>query len=136
MDNNQKNKPEDQIRRTAERIVEQPKEAFARVAAASGETSEAMRSCYANAVKAAQDYHNRLMEFTQTNANRSFELAQRLLSVKSPSEFMEVSSDHLRRQGETIIEQAQQLAELTQKVTLASTEPLRAGFERTLKSAA
>ena len=133
---NPRNKPEEQVRRTAERLAEQPKEAFERVTAVGGDAAEAMRNSCAKAVKGLQDYQNCVMEFTQTNVNRSFELAQRLLSVKSPTEFLEISADHLRRQGEIIADQAKQLTELTQNVTLASTEPLRTGFERVFKHAA
>src|SRR5262249_32366089 len=99
MDHSQKNKAEEQVRRTAERLVEQPKEAFERATAASGDAAEAVRDSCTKAVKGLQDYQNRLMEFTQTNVNRSFELAQRLLAVKSPTEFIEISSDHMRRQS-------------------------------------
>src|ERR1051326_7004815 len=84
---NPRNKPEEQVRRTAERLAEQPKEAFERVTAVGGDAAEAMRNSCAKAVKGLQDYQNCVMEFTQTNVNRSFELAQRLLSVKSPTEF-------------------------------------------------
>ena len=87
-------------------------------------------------MKGAQDYHNRLIEFMQSNANRSFELTQRLLSVKSPSEFVEVSSDHMRRQWEAFTNEATQLTELSQKITLATTEPLKNGFEKVLQRAA
>ena len=136
MDNIPKNKAEEQARRTAERVTERSKEGFERITAVSGETAETMRDSYSKALKGAQDYQNRLIEFTQTNADRSFELAHRLLSAKSPSELVEVSSDHLRRQWEIMADQAKQLAELTQNVTLATAEPLKAGLEKVFNRAA
>jgi phasin len=136
MDNNPKNKPEEQIRRTAERAAEQQKQALDQFATRTGDAAETMRECCSKAVKSAQDYQKRLIEIAQTNANRTFEFAQKLLSVKSPSEFVEVSSDHMRRQWEMAAEQTKQLAELTQNLTASTAEPLKAGFERAFKSAA
>ncbi|MGC2643151.1 MAG: phasin family protein [Pseudolabrys sp.] len=47
--------------------------------------------------------------------------------MTSPSEFFEMSTNHSRKQFETLTEQAKELAALAQKVTLASVEPLKAG---------
>ena len=136
MENNRKNKAEEDIRRTTERVTEQSTEAFERIAAATSGAAESVRDCCTKAVKVAQDYHYRVLEFAQTNANHSFELAQKLLRAKSPTEFFEVSADHNRRQWEIIAEQVKQLAELAQNAALASTEPLKTGFESAFKRAA
>jgi phasin len=136
MESNRKNKAGEEIQRTTERVTEQATEAFERIAAATSGAAESFRDCCTKAVKGAQDYHNRVLEFAQTNANHSFELAQKLLRAKSPSEFFEVSADHNRRQWEVIAEQAKQLGELAQNAALASTEPLKSGFENAFKRAA
>ncbi len=136
MNTNPKNKPDEQFRRTAEQIVEQPKAAFDRATSANSDAAETMKDYYAGAVKNLQEYQNRLADFTQANVTRSLEFAQRLLSVRSPSEFFEVSSDHLRRQGEIMADQTKQLVELTQKVTLANAEHLKTGFESAFRRAA
>jgi phasin len=136
MESNRKNKAEEEIRRTPERVTEQSTQAFERIAAATSGAAESFRDCCTNAVKGAQDYHNRVLAFAQTNANHSFELAQKLLRAKSPSEFFEVSADHNRRQWEVIAEQARQLGELAQNAALASTEPLKSSFENVFKRAA
>lgn len=136
MQNNRKNKPEEEIQRATERVTEQSTEAFERIAAATGGAADSFRDCCTKAVKGAQDYHQRVLEFTQTNANNSFELTQKLLRAKSPSEFFEVSADHTRKQWEVIAEQARQLGELAQNAALASAEPLKSGFESAFKRAA
>jgi len=43
--------------------------------------------------------------------------------VKSPSDFVELSTEHSRKQFETLTEQTKELAALAQKVTLATAEP-------------
>jgi len=50
--------------------------------------------------------------------------------VKSPSDFIELSTDHSRKQFETLTEQTKELAALAQKVTLATVEPLKTGVIR------
>jgi hypothetical protein len=43
---------------------------------------------------------------------------------------MELSTEHSRKQFETLTEQTKELAGLAQKVTLATAEPLRAGVTK------
>jgi len=136
MEPNRKNKVEEEVRRSAERVTEQSNEGFRRFAAVTGEATDSIKDSCSKTVKGAQDYHKRALEFAQTNANRSFEFAQKLLGVQSPSEFFQVSADYTRRQWEDFAEQARQLTELAQNATLASAEPLRTGFENAFKRAA
>ena len=83
-----------------------------------------------------QDYNSKVIEFTQANTKSYVEFVQKLAGVKSPSEFIEISTHHGRYQLETVAEQAKQLAELAQKVTLATAEPLKTGFAKTYNHAA
>lgn len=117
-------------------MTDQSNEAFSQFAAATKGTAESIKASCSKAVKGAQDYQTRVLEFTQTNAKRSFELMQQLVSAKSPSEFFEVSADYTQRQWEAIAEQARQLTEIAQNATLASVEPLKTNFETAFKRAA
>jgi len=69
----------------------------------------------------------KIIEIARTNTNAAFEHAQQLLGVKSPSEFIELSTAHARKQFDTMIAQTKELTELGQKVTTKITEPLKAG---------
>jgi len=53
-----------------------------------------------------------------------------LSGVKSPSVFVELSTEHARKQFETLTEQTKQLAALAQKVMLATAEPLKTGVAK------
>ena len=86
-----------------------------------------MKDSYSRTVKGAQEYNAKVIEFAHTNTEAAFDFAQKLTNVKSPSEFFELSTNHSRKQFETLTEQAKELATLAQKVTLASVEPLKAG---------
>jgi phasin len=77
--------------------------------------------------KGAQDYNNKFMEFAHANTNAAFDFAQKLLGVKSPSEFMELSTEHMQTQTQMLTKQTKELAELAQKVALAGAKPLQVG---------
>ncbi len=134
MDTNTKTKSKiegpEQFRELAEKGVAQSKKAFDTVSAATGQTADVMKKCYSNAVQGAQEYSNKVVEFTQANTNATFDFAQRISGVKSPSEFVELSTEHARQQLETLTNQTNQLAALAQRVSLATAEPLKTGFTK------
>ena len=90
---------------------------------AAAEVTDLIKGSCSTAVKGAQDYNNKLLEFAQTNTTTAFEFAQRLLGVKVPSEFIELSTEHARKQFATLSDQTRELAALAQKVTLATMSP-------------
>jgi phasin len=108
----------------------QAKEAFEKMSAATGEAAALMKSSYSKGIKGAQDYNNKVLEFAQTNTEAAFGFAQKLSDVKSPSDFIELSTEHSRKQFETLTAQTKELAALAQKVTLATAEPLRTGLTK------
>jgi phasin len=100
------------------------------MSAATGEATALFKNSYSTAVKGAQDYNNKVLDFAQTNTEAAFGFAQKLTDVKSPSDFMELSTEHSRKQFETLTEQTKELAALAQKVTLATAEPLKTGVTK------
>ena len=50
--------------------------------------------------------------------------------MKSPSEFMELSTEHTRNQIQAVTEQTKQLVEHAQKAVLATAEPLKMGVTK------
>src|SRR6202034_3216746 len=100
------------------------------MSAATTEAGDLMKTSCSTALKGAQDYNNKVMEFAHTNTNAAFEFVRELYGTKSPSEFMELATEHARAQTATLTEQTKELAELAQKVALATTEPLKAGVAK------
>jgi hypothetical protein len=84
-----------------------------------------MQHSYSAAVKGVQEYNNKVIEFTHANTKTAFDFAQRMSGVKSPSEFVELSTELAQLQLTTLTEQAKQLTALAQQATLATAEPLR-----------
>jgi phasin len=102
---------------------------------ATAEATDLIKNSYSTAVKGAQEYNTKVNEFAQTNTKVVLEFVQKLLGVKSPSDVIELSTEHSRKQYETLSEQAKELAALAQKVTLASAEPLKTGAAKAFNRA-
>lgn len=69
------------------------------------------------AATAAEEYRQRMFEFMKANLNAALDYAQQLSSVKSPSELVELSTSHARKQFETVTAQSTELGMLAQKLT-------------------
>jgi phasin len=108
----------------------QAKEAFEKMSAATADATALIKDSYSTAIKGGQDYNNKVLEFARTNTEAAFGFAQKLSTVKSPSDFIELSTEHSRKQFETLTEQTKELAALAQKVTLATAEPFRTGVTK------
>ena len=115
----------EQFREMAEKSATQSKEVYEKMSAAAGQTADVMQNCYLAAAKGVQDYNNKLIEFTHANTKAAFDFAQRMSGVKSPSEFVELSTELAQQQLTTLTEQTKQLAALAQQMTLATAEPLK-----------
>ena len=123
------------FRATAEKGTAQAKEAFEKMSTATAEATDLIKNSYSTAVKGAQDYNNKVIEFAQANTKAALDFVQKLSGVKSPSDFIELSTDHSREQFETLTEQTKELAALAQKVTLAAVEPLKMGVSKAFSQA-
>jgi phasin len=125
-----------QLREMTEKSAEQSKEFLGTVSSVTREAASAMQTCSSTAFKGMQDYNSKVVEFTQDNAKSYAELMQKLLAVKSPAEFMKVSTDYAQHHFETLTEQAKQLASLAQDMTKATAEPFKAAFAKAYDHAA
>ena len=98
-------------------------------------TTNFIKDSYSVALRAAQDYNNKLLQFAQSNSDTAFEFAHRLLEAESPSELMELSNA-ARRQAATLADQTKELAALVEKLTLTSTDVLKSDASKTFRHAA
>jgi len=121
-------KSNEAFRETAEKGVAQVKDTYEKAKVATGQATDILKDTYATAAKGATEYNLKIIEIARTNTNAAFEHAQHLLGVKSPSEFVELSTAHARKQFDTMIAQTKELTELAEKVTTKITEPLKAGL--------
>jgi phasin len=126
----------EQVRAFAEKGVSQARDQYAKFKDAAETHNGTVEAVFTTASKGASEYTAKLMEMMKANATASLDFAQQLFSVKSPSEAMELWTSHARKQFETLTAQTKQLAELSQKVTTDTVEPIKASASKLFKPAA
>jgi phasin len=92
--------------------------------------TDLIQDSYSTAVKGVQEYNNKVIEFAQANTAAALDFVQKLSGVNSPSAFIELSTEHARKQFEKLTEQTSQLTALAQKVMLATAEPLKSASQQ------
>jgi hypothetical protein len=83
----------------------------AEMAAASERATELIR----NAMQATQEYNAKIMEFALANCDATFQYLSQLSGTKAPSDFIEITTRHVREQTDMLTRQAKELSELAQK---------------------
>jgi phasin len=124
------------FREMAEKSVSQAKDTWDRMKTASEEATDVLEDSYSTAAKGSADYGLKLIDVARANANAAFDYASELLTVKSLSEFVEISTSHARKQFETATAQARELTTLAQKVANEAAEPIKAGMTSAFKKVA
>ena len=120
----------------AEDGTTQAKEAYEKMSTATTEAADLIKNSYSTAVKGVEDYNNKFIEFARANTNVAFDFVEKMSGVKSPSVFVELWAEHVRKQVETLAEQTKQLAALAQKAMIATAEPLKTGVAEAFNHAA
>jgi hypothetical protein len=105
----------------------QSKETSEKMSSAIVEAASFIQSGCTTAFEGVQAYNNKLVEFTQANATAAFDFVQKLYGIKSPSAFIDLSTEHARKQTEVLTDQTEQLRALVQNIALGSTESLESG---------
>jgi phasin len=124
------------VREFAQQGASYSKDMYETTKAAAGETNRLMEQTYSAVTKSAADFNLQWIEMVRVNTNSALDFSRQLVGVKSPSEFLELSAAHARKQFETFTEQAQQLTNLAQKVTTDAVAPLQAGVKNAFSKAA
>jgi len=112
----------------ADKGIAQTMNTFRNAKAATEEAANLFQHTYTAAAKGATEYNLKIIEMARINTNAAFDYAQELLGVKSPSEFVELSTARTRKQFETMTAQTKELATLAQKVAIETGEPLKTGI--------
>jgi phasin len=123
-------------RKAADKGFAQAKDTLERGTAAASEAASAVESGYAAASRTVKEYNVKLIEIARASLNATFDLSRDLAQVRSPSEFIELSSGHARRQLEMLTRQASELGEFARRMAAETAEPLKAGVRRMTDAAA
>jgi phasin len=124
------------FRDMAEKSLSQAKDSYEKIKSAAEEATGVLEDTYATASKGATDYTLKVIEMARENSNANFDFAVELLGAKTLSDFVELSSAHVRKQFEAMSEQGKELATLIQKVATDAAEPIKEGMTKAAKKAA
>lgn len=111
----------------AEYGAAQAKASYEKMSAATAEASHLIHNSCTTAAKGVGEYNAKLFEIACANANTAFDFAHALNGVRSPAQFLEVTTGHARERFGVYSEQAKELAALAQKIASEAAEPLKTG---------
>jgi phasin len=112
------------FRELADKGVAQAKEHCDKFQAAGNEMT-AILETYSTAAKGVADYNLKLFEIARANTNAVYDFACKLVTLKSPSEMIELSTAHARQQFDRVSAQNKELLALAQKVAIEIAEPIK-----------
>jgi phasin len=121
------------FREMANKATAQAGESYERMGAATAEASNVIQNACSTATRGAMNCNAKVIEFAHANSKAAFDYASELLGVKSPSEFLQVSTEQARKQFEVLSGQAKELTALSQQVMLEAAEPFRAGAAKAFR---
>ena len=124
------------MREFAEKGIGQVKDAYSKMKTAAEEATGILENTYTNASKGASDYGLKVIEAARVNTNAAFDFAGELITAKTLSEVIELSSAHARKQFEALTEQGKELSALAQKVATETVEPIKSGMNRAFSKVA
>ncbi len=124
------------FREFAERGVAQCKDTYEKMKAAAEEATDMLENTYATATKGASDYGLKMIDAARVNTNAAFDFAGELITAKTLSEVIELSSTHARKQFEAFTRQSKELGALAQKVATDAAEPIKNGVNKAFNKVA
>ena len=124
------------FRELAERSVTQARDGYERMKAVAEDATDVLEDTYASASKGAADYTIKTLEIARANTNAAFDFATELLTVKSLSDAIELTSTHTRKQFDAFVAQSKELTSIAQRVAAETSEPLKSGVSKAFKVAA
>ena len=112
-----------ELRTFAERSVEQARQAFDGFISAAHHAMSAFEGQAETARKGARDVTEKAMTFAERNMASAFAFAQDLVRARDLQEVLRLQADYIRRQIETLTEQARELGESTSKAAKDAAAP-------------
>ena len=82
------------------------------------QTSSAIGPDVSTAFDMMKDYHLKMIDIAQANAESAFDLARELLSAKTPSEFRALCAERVQKKLEQLSEQTAEMTELQKETAI------------------
>lgn len=124
----------DEVRKSAEKDMKTAGEAMEKGSAAAKAAAREAEHSYTAAAEGIRELNHKLLEMAQANAMAGMEFTREVLTAKGPADVAKVCSKHAQQQFERLTSQSQELASVTQKIAISSTEPFMRGFGQMAKA--
>lgn len=121
------------FRDLADKNIAQAKAAYEKLKTTAEQSTELLEQTFSAASKGMADYNLKLIEAWRADANALFDLFSSLVSVKTVSDVVEISTAHARQQFEVVTAQSKDLSALAQKVASDTAEPIKTGMNKAFK---
>ncbi len=109
-----------EMRAFAEQSVAQAKKAFDGFMTAAQGAASAFEGQAAAAQAGAKDMQRKAIQFAEHNVAASFELAQKLVTAKDPTEMARLHAEYMKTQMQKLTEQARDIGETIAKAANAA----------------
>jgi phasin len=120
----------EQVRAFAEKGVSQARDNYAKFKDAAESHNGTMEAVFSAYSSGAKEYSAKVMDILKSATSANLDFAQELVSVKSPSEAMELWTAHAKKQFEAFTAHTKELTELAQKVATQTSEPIKASASK------
>jgi len=122
---------------TASKLREKAREYAQQSANHATAVAENVQAATSAVAKDVADFNLQWIETVRTNIDLSLDFYQNLVGIKSPSEFLELATEHSRKQFEIFTQQAQNFSGLAQKkLTTDAVQPMQESVKSAYKKAA
>jgi len=118
------------VRVIAEKNIAQSRELFERSKDAFEKVLERWEKTFDAAGQGAVALNRKMVDITQRNINSGFDFAKSLIGAKSVAEAMELHSTYWQKQLNTLKAQADEMRDLSTRVTADVAEPAKAQVKR------
>jgi phasin len=112
-----------EVRAFAEKSVEQARKAFDGFVSAASQAASSLDGRAQAAQAGAKDVTQRAVGFAEQNMASSFDFAQKLVRAQDVSEVMRLHAEYVRKQIDTLSEQAKELGQTAGRLAMDAAKP-------------
>ena len=124
-----------EFREMIDKGVAQARDTYAKAKAAGEEAADLLKTTYATAATGATGYNLKLIEIARANTGAAFDYAHELLGVKSPSEFIALTTAQMRKHLEIVSEQNKELSALAQEMATEAAGTIKTSVSKAVNKA-
>ena len=118
------------VRSFAEQGLNQSREAYGRMRAATEEATDVMQQSFETTRDSVRDVQLKTLDVAKANFDASFDLARRLLTVTSVADAIQLQSTFARERFEALVDYSKDVQSSLTKVGTEATRPARVMLDR------